>query len=69
MGGGIRMRETHRLFMGVASRMTDWRADIEACDLLVCSGGVRVWNEVFAAFGNDAVVQRGDQRWFRLPLR
>jgi hypothetical protein len=69
VGGGIRMRETLRLFTNVATRLKDWRADVEACDLLVCSGGVRVWNEVFAAFGTDAIVQRGDQRWFRLPLR
>lgn len=63
------MQETHRLFNGVAARLADWQADIEACDLWVFSGGVRVWNEVYSALGPDSFLQRRDARWYRLPRR
>lgn len=63
------MQETRRLFQNVAVRLNEWQADVEACDLLVYSGGVRVWNEVFAALGPDSFLQRRDVRWWRLPRR
>ena len=32
MGGGIRRRETERLFGAAASRLCAWEHDIHACD-------------------------------------
>ncbi len=32
MGGGIRLRETQRLFHAAASKLCEWSADIATCE-------------------------------------
>ncbi len=41
VGGGIRARETKRLFEGAAARLGDWRDDVRAAATLAYSGDVR----------------------------
>lgn len=63
MGGSIRARETRRLFQGAAAKLVEWAPDIAACNQLYRSGGVRVWNELYASQDPPPPVARGDARW------
>lgn len=69
VGGGIRMRETLRLFARAAERLDSWCADVEDADMLAFSGGVRVWNELYSNRNTARLpCRRDDIRWYKLPL-
>jgi hypothetical protein len=46
VGGGLRARETRRLFTHICEKLNEWHKEIEGCNLLFYSGNMRVWNEV-----------------------
>ena len=67
-GGRLRAREAARLFGGAAAWLHGRRAAAGRAEALVWSGGVRVWNELYAAGerrGTPVPVARGDVRWCR----
>ncbi|KAH8945012.1 hypothetical protein BDL97_12G017300 [Sphagnum fallax] len=45
VGGGLRARETRRLFTHICEKLNEWHKEIEGCNLLFYSGNMRVWNE------------------------
>jgi hypothetical protein len=45
----LRRRETVRLFQAAAAKLHEWREELGECHVLVRGGGVRAWNELYAA--------------------
>jgi len=42
--------------------------DIQACELLMYSGGPRAWNEVFNTNKSVCPLTRDDHRWLKAPI-
>lgn len=63
VGGAIRARETLRLFQSGADKLYEWRQDIDEASMLFQGGGVRNWNELYAAKSPAMPVARNDSRW------
>ena len=75
MGGSLRAREARRLFAAAADRLRQWGPAVAGCNQLYRGGGVRAWNELYAAGGGSSggrgsgrssgggLVARADPRW------
>ncbi|CAL8469577.1 g9118 [Coccomyxa elongata] len=69
VGGGIRSRESQRVFHTAASKLCEWAADIATCKQAHATGTVRVWNELYSAkTALSRVLPRDDARWRRVGL-
>lgn len=66
-GGGIRARETVRLFCRINEKLQEWEQELGHCGVLAYSGTLRVWNEVYACRSPTMPIPRADPRWRRVP--
>ncbi|KAL4458987.1 hypothetical protein ABPG75_013852 [Micractinium tetrahymenae] len=64
VGGSIRARDTRRLFQAAAATLPEWAPEIAGCNLLLRSGTVRCWNELYHASNEpQPPTDRRDARW------
>ena len=70
VGGSIRAREVRRLFQSGAEKLFEWKHDIKEASLLFQGGGIRNWNELYAAKNPSAssTIDRDDIRWHSVGI-
>lgn len=63
-GARLRAQEAAKLAKKTAETFQEWAEDIQACELLVRSGDVRLWNGVYEVREmRGKIVDRNDERW------
>jgi len=63
VGAKIRKSEAGRLSSSTAAKLQEWKPEIDQCDVLVHSGSIRCWNEVYSSFAQTPAMGRHDARW------
>lgn len=63
-GARLRAQEATKLAKKTAETFQEWAQDIQACEVLVRSGDVRLWNAVYdVREQRGKIVDRNDERW------